>query len=143
MEKSELTLFLIGKFNERNNEVIHNDGDLDFKVNGVTLPKNNETVSADFSVGGDDRTHIVRFVIKCPVSVRGDYNKFLNAVNEINASITTGKYFLEGEGESAFFCSSYDAPFFNTRFEKMNVEKIMMFMFDSLLLEYADILMKI
>ena len=143
MEKVELTKLIIEKFNERGNEVVYTEGAIEFKVNGVSLPDNRAIVSSDFIVGGDDKTHVVRFIIKCPVSVKGDYNQFLELVNEINSSITTGKYFLEGKGDNATFCSAYDTTFFNTQYEKMNVERTMMFMYDSLLMEYADILKRI
>ncbi|MCR4610821.1 MAG: hypothetical protein K5644_02870 [Lachnospiraceae bacterium] len=140
MEKIELTKFLIDKFNERNNEVEYKEGEIGFVVNNVALPNKHDVVSASFSVGGNDVTHVVRFVIKFPVSSKSDFNTFNDAVNRVSSSITTGKYFLEGQGNDAMFCSSYDATFFNTKFEKMNVERTMMFMFDSLLLEYSDIL---
>lgn len=143
MEKVDLTKLIIEKFNDRNNEVVYNEGEIKFTVNGVELPNNRAIVSADFIVGGNDITHVVHFVIKCPVSVKGDYNTFLDTVNTLNSSITTGKYFLEGNGDDAHFCSSYSNTFFNTKYEKMNVDRTMMFMFDSLLLEYSDILKKI
>ncbi len=143
MEKIELTQLLIEKFNERNNSVKYNEGDITFSVGGVMLPDNKTEVTCDFHVGGNNKMHIIRFVIKLPVTAKGDYNTFQIIVNDLSSSITTGKYFLVGQGDKAVFCSSYDASFFNTKYEKMNVEKVMMFMFDSLLMEYSDILKKV
>lgn len=140
MEKLELVKLVKSKFDEKNKEVIYTENELTFTVKGVELPNNRAVVEADFEIGGTDFMHTVRFVIKCPVSVHGDYNAFLNMVNEINSSISTGKYFLEGEGDTAEFCCSYDTTFFNTEYEKMNVNRTMMFMFESLLLEYSDLL---
>lgn len=143
MEKLELAHLVKDKFKDKDVEIIYNEGDLTFTVNGVALPNNRAVVNADFEIGGTDFMHTVRFVIKCVVSVHGDYDAFLEAVNNINASISTGKYFLEGEGDNAEFCCSYDTTFFNTEFEKMNVNRTMMFMFESLLLEYSGYLSSI
>ncbi len=143
MEKLELLQLVKSKFDEKNIAVDYKDGQLNFTVKGYNLPNNRAIVDADFEIGGTDFMHTVRFVIKCPVSVHGDYNSFIKVVNDINSSISTGKYFLEGEGENAEFCCSYDTTYFNTEYEKMNVDRTMMFMFESLLLEYSELLKSI
>lgn len=143
MEKLELVQLVKSKFDEKNIPVVYNDGELGFTVKGYALPNNRAIVDADFEIGGTDFMHTVRFVIKCPVSVHGDYNSFIKVVNDINSSISTGKYFLEGEDENAEFCCSYDTTYFNTEYEKMNVDRTMMFMFESLLLEYSELLKSI
>lgn len=143
MEKLELLQLVKSKFDEKNIAVDYKDGQLNFTVKGYNLPNNRAIVDADFEIGGTDFMHTVRFVIKCPVSVHGDYNSFIKVVNDINSSISTGKYFLEGEDENAEFCCSYDTTYFNTEYEKMNVDRTMMFMFESLLLEYSELLKSI
>ena len=143
MEKLELLQLVKSKFDEKNIAVDYKDGQLNFTVKGYNLPNNRAIVNADFEIGGTDFMHTVRFVIKCPVSVHGDYNSFITVVNDINSSISTGKYFLEGEDENAEFCCSYDTTYFNTEYEKMNVDRTMMFMFESLLLEYSELLKSI
>lgn len=143
MDKLELLQLVKSKFDEKNIAVDYKDGQLNFTVKGYNLPNNRAIVDADFEIGGTDFMHTVRFVIKCPVSVHGDYNSFIKVVNDINSSISTGKYFLEGEGENAEFCCSYDTTYFNTEYEKMNVDRTMMFMFESLLLEYSELLKSI
>lgn len=143
MEKLELVQLVKSKFDEKNVSVDYREGQLNFTVKGYELPNNRAIVDADFEIGGTDFMHTVRFIIKCPVSLHGDYNSFIKVVNDINSSISTGKYFLEGEGENAEFCCSYDTTFFNTEYEKMNVNRTMMFMFESLLLEYSELLKSI
>ena len=143
MEKLELVQLVKSKFDEKNIAVDYKEGQLNFTVKGYNLPNNRAIVDADFEIGGTDFMHTVRFVIKCPVSLHGDYNSFIKVVNDINSSISTGKYFLEGEGENAEFCCSYDTTYFNTEYEKMNVDRTMMFMFESLLLEYSELLKSI
>ena len=143
MEKLELVQLVKSKFDEKNIAVDYKEGQLNFTVKGYNLPNNRAIIDADFEIGGTDFMHTVRFVIKCPVSLHGDYNSFIKVVNDINSSISTGKYFLEGEGENAEFCCSYDTTYFNTEYEKMNVDRTMMFMFESLLLEYSELLKSI
>ncbi len=143
MEKLELVQLVKSKFDEKNLAVDYKEGQLNFIVKGYNLPNNRAIVDADFEIGGTDFMHTVRFVIKCPVSLHGDYNSFIKVVNDINSSISTGKYFLEGEGKNAEFCCSYDTTYFNTEYEKMNVDRTMMFMFESLLLEYSELLKSI
>ena len=143
MEKLELVQLVKSKFDEKNIAVDYKEGQLNFTVKGYNLPNNRAIVDADFEIGGTDFMHTVRFVIKCPVSLHGDYNSFIKVVNDINSSISTGKYFLEGEGKNAEFCCSYDTTYFNTEYEKMNVDRTMMFMFESLLLEYSELLKSI
>lgn len=143
MEKLELVQLVKSKFDEKNIVVDYKEGQFNFTVKGYNLPNNRAIVDADFEIGGTDFMHTVRFVIKCPVSLHGDYNSFIKVVNDINSSISTGKYFLEGEGENAEFCCSYDTTYFNTEYEKMNVDRTMMFMFESLLLEYSELLKSI
>lgn len=140
MEKVELVELVKSKFDERNIAVEYTDGELNFTAKDIELTNNRAVVDADFKIGGTDFMHTVGFVIKCPVSLHGDYDSFLQAVNKINSSISTGKYFLEGDGNNAMFCCTYSTTFFNTEQERMNVDRIMMFMFDSLILEYSDIL---
>ena len=143
MEKLELVQLVKSKFDEKNIAVDYKEGQFNFTVKGYNLPNNRAIVDADFEIGGTDFMHTVRFVIKCPVSLHGDYNSFIKVVNDINSSISTGKYFLEGEGKNAEFCCSYDTTYFNTEYEKMNVDRTMMFMFESLLLEYSELLKSI
>ena len=143
MEKLELVQLVKSKFDEKNIAVDYKEGQLNFTVKGYNLPNNRAIVDADFEIGGTDFMHTVRFVIKCPVSLHGDYNSFIKVVNDINSSISTGKYFLEGEEKNAEFCCSYDTTYFNTEYEKMNVDRTMMFMFESLLLEYSELLKSI
>ena len=143
MEKTELLELVKSKFDERSKEVVHNNGELFFTVKNIELINNRAVVNADFYIGGTDFIHMVKFVIKCPIFLHGDYNSFLKAVNRINSSISTGKYFLDGDGNDALFCCSYATTFFNTDHEKMNVDRVMMFMFDSLIHEYSDILKSI
>ena len=143
MEKVELVELVKSKFDDRKVAVEHNEGELRFTAKNIELTNHRAVVDADFLIGGTDFMHTVGFVIKCPVSLHGDYNSFLQAVNKINSSISTGKYFLKGNDNNALFCSAYSTTFFNTEQERMNVDRIMMFMFDSLILEYSDILKSI
>ncbi len=139
MEKVELLQLVSEKLSSRDYTITVDEANLCLNAENVSLPESNEKVSAVFEVAGTDTIHLIKFDIKYPVSQNGDYDKFYNLVNNSN-DLTTGTYSLEGE---SVFCSSYKTTYFNTKFEEMNVNRTLMFMFDSLLLEFSNILKNI
>lgn len=143
MEKLELVELIKQKLVDKGYTIIAREGEMAFKITGVTLPSCNHEVSVKFDVGGSDFLHLVKFDIMCPMSVKGNYNSFYKTVNTINKSLSTGRYYLDGESEDSNFCSSYQTTYFNTDFEEMNVNRTLMFMLDSLLLEFSNILKRI